>query len=72
MTLSLGLKVKYSLYYALIYFQVANPATFRVVNSLIPGVAVNGCPTSMGLILHTIVFFLALVGIMMLPKDKYD
>jgi hypothetical protein len=72
MSLSLGLKVKYSLYSALIFFLVANPATFKVVNSIIPGVAVNGCPTSFGLLLHTIVFFLALVGIMMLPKDKYD
>jgi hypothetical protein len=72
MSLSLGLKVKYSLYSALIFFLVANPATFRVVNSIIPGVAVNGCPTAMGLLLHTVVFFLALVGIMMLPKDKYD
>lgn len=72
MTLSLGLKVKYSLYSALIFFLVANPATFKVVNSIIPGVAVNGCPTSFGLFLHTFVFFLALVGIMMLPKDKYE
>jgi hypothetical protein len=72
MTLSLGLKVKYSLYSALIFFLVANPTTFRVVNSLIPGVAVNGCPTAAGLLLHTVVFFFALVGIMMLPKDKYD
>ena len=72
MSLSLGLKVKYSLYSALIFFLVANPATFRVVNSIIPGVAVNGCPTAGGLLLHTVVFFFALVGIMMLPKDKYD
>jgi glucan phosphoethanolaminetransferase (alkaline phosphatase superfamily) len=72
MSLSFGLKVKYSLYSALIFFFVANPATFRFVNSLIPGVAVNGCPTAVGLLLHTFVFFLALVGIMMLPKDKYD
>ena len=72
MSLSLGLKVKYSLYSALIFFLVANPATFRVVNTLIPGVAVNGCPTSFGLLLHTFAFFLALVGIMMLPKDKYE
>ena len=72
MSLSLGLTVKYSLYSALIFFLVANPATFKFVNSLLPGVAVNGCPTSFGLLLHTFVFFLALVGIMMLPKDKYD
>lgn len=72
MTLSFGLKVKYSLYSALIFFLIANPATYRVMNSLIPGIAVNGCPTAFGLLLHTFVFFLALVGIMMLPKDKYD
>lgn len=72
MSLTLGLKVKYSLYSALIFFLVANPATFRVVNSILPGVAVNGCPTSFGLFLHTFVFFLALLGIMMLPKDKYN
>jgi hypothetical protein len=72
MSLSFGLKVKYSLYSALIFFLVANPVTFRFVNSIIPGVAVNGCPTAFGLMLHTFVFFLALVGIMMLPKDKYD
>ena len=70
--LSIGLKVKYSLYSALIFFLVANPATFKVVNSIIPGLAISGCPTSFGLLLHTFVFFLALVGIMMLPKDKYD
>ena len=69
MSLSPGLKVKYSLYSALIFFLVANPATFKFVNSLLPGVAVNGCPTSFGLLLHTFVFFLALVGIMMLPRD---
>lgn len=72
MTLSVGLKVKYSLYSALIFFFVANPITFRFVNSIIPGVAVNGCPTAFGMVLHTFVFFLALVGIMMLPKDRYD
>jgi hypothetical protein len=70
--LSFGLKVKYSLYSALIFFLIANPITYKVVNSIIPGVASNGCPTPFGLVLHTIVFFLALLGVMMLPKDKYD
>jgi hypothetical protein len=72
MSLSFGLKVKYSLYSTLIFFLVANPMTFRVVNSIIPGVARDGCPTALGLFLHSVVFFFALVGIMMLPKDKYD
>jgi hypothetical protein len=65
-----GLKFKYSLYSALAFFLVANPVTFRFVNSLIAGVAVNGCPTAFGFMLHTVVFFAVLYGLMSLPKDQ--
>jgi hypothetical protein len=40
------------------------------VNSLIAGVAVNGCPTAFGFMLHTLVFFGVLYGLMSLPKDQ--
>jgi glucan phosphoethanolaminetransferase (alkaline phosphatase superfamily) len=70
MGLTEGLKAKYSFYSALIFFLVANPVTFRFVNSIIPGVAVGGCPTSFGFVLHTVVFFFALYGIMSFPKDR--
>jgi hypothetical protein len=72
MALTFGLKVKYSLYSALLFFLVANPVTFRAVNSVFPGVAVGGCPTAIGMLLHTFVFFVALVGLMLLPKDKVE
>lgn len=65
-----GLKLKYSLYSALAFFLVANPVTFKFVNSLIAGVAVNGCPTAFGFMLHTVVFFVVLYGLMSLPKDQ--
>lgn len=65
-----GLKFKYSLYSALVFFLVANPVTFRFVNSLIAGVAVNGCPTAFGFMLHTLVFFGVLYGLMSLPSDR--
>jgi hypothetical protein len=65
-----GLKFKYSLYSTLAFFLVANPITFKFVNSLIPGVAINGCPTSFGFILHSIVFFGVLYGLMSLPSDR--
>ena len=65
-----GLKFKYSLYSALAFFLVANPVTFKFVNSLIPGVAINGCPTAFGFILHSIVFFGVLYGLMSLPSDR--
>jgi hypothetical protein len=67
---SLGLKMKYSLYSALMFFLLANPVTFKFMDSLIGGIAVGGCPTSFGLILHTVVFFFALVLLMSLPPDR--
>ena len=66
---NVGLKIKYSLYSALLFFLIANPMTFRVVNSVISGVAVGGCPTSFGLLLHSLVFFVGLYGLMSLPSD---
>ena len=71
MSLSTGLKVKFSFYSALIFFLVANPVTFRFMNDLIPGVANNGCPTAFGFVLHTVVFFALSFFIMTLPKDLY-
>ena len=65
-----GLKFKYSLYSTLAFFLVANPITFKFVNSLIPGVAINGCPTAFGFVLHSLVFFGVLYGLMSLPSDR--
>ena len=69
MAISTALKVKFSFLSAMIFFLVANPVTFRFVNSIIPGVASNGCPTAFGFVLHTFVFFLVSFGLMLLPKD---
>lgn len=71
MAISTGLKAKFSFYSALIFFLVANPVTFRFTNSLLGGIAVNGCPTTFGFLLHTIVFFLISFGIMFFPPDPY-
>ncbi len=69
MSLSTGLKIKFSFYSALLFFLVANPLMFQVTNRILPGVAVNGCPTAFGFVLHTIVFFALSFFIMTLPKD---
>lgn len=69
--LSTGLKVKFSLYSTLLFFLVANPVTYRFMNSIIGGVAVSGCPTAFGLILHSVVFFALSYAIMTLPPDLY-
>lgn len=66
------LKVKYALYSALVYFLVSNPETFKLVQSVVGRlftVAIDGVPTTAGVFFHTLLFFLSMLGLMMLPRD---
>jgi hypothetical protein len=70
--LPIGLKAKYSFYSALVFFLIANPETFKVTQMLFGSlvtIATGGCPTPMGLFLHTGIFFLVLLGLMLFPRD---
>ena len=45
----------------LLFYIIANPMTYRLVDSLLGGVVgrisdISGCPTALGLIVHSIVF----------------
>jgi hypothetical protein len=71
--LEFGLKAKYSFYSALVFFLIANPETFKATQMLLGSfltVANGGCPTPAGLFLHTGIFFLVLLGLMLFPRDK--
>jgi uncharacterized membrane protein (DUF106 family) len=51
---------------ALLFFIVANPMVFRFVDSVLgwlvgPVASPSGCPTTLGLVVHSIVFALLLV-----------
>lgn len=53
---------------ALLFFIVANPAVYRLVDSLLgwivgPIASPSGCPTTLGLIVHSLVFALLLVNV---------
>lgn len=51
-----------SLFSVLIFILVANPYTFRLTNRLlgpfVGTIAINGCPTTFGLFVHSIVYLL--------------
>lgn len=51
-----------SLFSAIIFVLVVNPYTYKLTQSLFSSIlgtiAVNGCPTMMGLLLHTVVYVL--------------
>lgn len=47
---------------ALIFLLIVNPFTYNLTNCLFSGIlgpiAINGCPTTVGLLLHTVVYIL--------------
>lgn len=68
------LKAKYSFYSTLVFFLVANPETYKIIQWLfgpIIGTIANpgGCPTPLGLSIHTILFFFLMLALMMFPRD---
>jgi hypothetical protein len=72
--MNIALKAKYSFYSALVFFLVANPETYKVVQKVLGGLLGQiagdaGCPTPFGLFLHTLLFFGIILGLMMFPRD---
>jgi hypothetical protein len=55
------LKAKYSLISALVFFIVANPEFYRFTRMVYDG------PDATMLIIHTVLFFFAMLGLMMVP-----
>jgi len=72
--LNIGLKIKYSFYSTLVFFLVANPETFKfmqqIFGSFITIASTGGCPTVNGFFLHTFLFFIVMLALMMFPRDK--
>lgn len=55
-------KWQISIFSALIFIIVVSPYTYTLTNSIFSGIlgkiAINGCPTITGIILHTVVYIL--------------
>jgi hypothetical protein len=60
-----------SLISGLTFFVIANPETFRLVRRVLgPGIATpNGCPSTMGLLVHSVVFILIVWAMMNVKKE---
>lgn len=67
------LKAKYSFYSALVFFLFANPETFQIVHrmfgSVVSVVSSSGAPTIHGIFIHTALFFVTMLGLMLLPSE---
>ena len=60
----LMLKVKYSFYCALVFFLFANPETAVVLQNI-----VGSYSEKYGLYFHTVLFFITILGLMLLPSE---
>ena len=67
------LKAKYSLYSALVFFLFANPETVRILQQALRGVvdivAPSGLLTTEGIFITTALFFVTMLGLMLLPSE---
>ena len=67
------LKAKYSFYSALVFFLFANPETYAIIQRVLGGavqtITSSGAPTIHGVFLHTGLFFITMMGLMLLPSE---
>ena len=57
-----SLKLKYSFYGTLIFYLVSSPALYGVTNKLFQNMSTN-CPNKLGILLHSVVYCLLLIGV---------
>lgn len=66
--LSTSTKASISVLSAVIFCVVASPFMYMLTSSVFgSSIAINGCPTLIGLVLHTVVFGLITFGTMFIP-----
>jgi hypothetical protein len=69
-TINSGIKLKHTIYGTLIFYLISSPAMFSFISSVFGNqyANINGCPTMNGLILHGLIYCIALIGVMYLPE----
>ncbi len=71
--MNLLLRMKYSFYSALVFLLCANPETYKILQKYLGfGVGIanpQGCPTPIGLLVSTVLFFLVMLSLMMFPRN---
>jgi hypothetical protein len=65
--MKLGRKESATIQAILVFYIISHPLTYRLTNSVLGGLASSsGCPTSLGLIVHSLVFGAVVYGLMYL------
>jgi len=67
----IALKAKYSFYSALVFFLFSNPETYLILQRVLGSsfITPHGAPTIRGIFMTTGLFFLTMLGLMLLPSE---
>ena len=72
-TINFALKAKYAAYTTLVFFLIANPETYKLIQKFLGHwvdiASEGGCPTPTGFFIHAGLFFLVLWALMLFPRD---
>ena len=60
-------KLKHTIYGTLIYAFISSPMMYAFTGSFLGTATQGGCPNMYGILLHSIVYMMVLVGVMYLP-----
>ena len=67
------LKLKYSLYSTLVFFLFANPETYHVMQNIVGKFITittdSGAPTATGFFVHSGMFFVTMLMLMLIPSE---
>jgi hypothetical protein len=63
-----GIKLKHAIYGTLIFFIISSQSMYKITGMISNKIAdENGCPTIIGVAVHSLVYTMALIGVMYLP-----
>jgi hypothetical protein len=70
MAISLVHKIIIALIAAVVFFLISAPFTYNITNKIIKTKDSKGCPSMQGIIIHSVVFFIIIFLLLLIPMGK--